>query len=62
MSHTSFVVSDGSRIKFWHDSWCGDLPLRVQFLDLFCLARVPKATVADHICYIGSSRHWDIAF
>ena len=60
MNHTSFVVGDGSRIKFWHDSWCGELPLRVQFPELFRLARVLEAIVADHICYIGSNCHWDI--
>jgi hypothetical protein len=27
VKYTSFVVGDGSRIKFWHDSWCGDHPL-----------------------------------
>jgi hypothetical protein len=26
------------------------------------LARAPKATVADHLCFLGSMRHWDIAF
>ena len=56
------VVVDGSRIKFWHDSWCGELPLQVQFPELFRLARVPKATIADHLPYIGAIRHWDLAF
>ena len=60
--HTSFEVGDGSRIKFWHDSWCGDQPLKVQFPELFHLARAPEASVADHLCFIGSIRHWDIAF
>jgi len=23
-NHTRFNVSDGSRIKFWYDVWCGD--------------------------------------
>ena len=60
--YTSFEVGDGSRIKFWHDSWCGDQPLKVQFPELFHLARAPEASVADHLCFIGSIRHWDIAF
>jgi hypothetical protein len=62
VKYTSFVVGDGSRIKFWHDSWCGDHPLREQFPDLFRLARAPEASVADHLCFNGSIRHWDIAF
>jgi hypothetical protein len=73
VNHISFVVGDGTRIKFWHDSWCGDQPLwvqfpelyqplRVQFPELFRIARVPEAAVADHIPFIGSTRHWVIAF
>jgi hypothetical protein len=59
VSHTSFVVGDGSRIKFWHNSWCGDLPLQVQFPELFRLARAPEATVADHICWIRILSIWN---
>ena len=62
VNHISFVVGDGTRIKFWHDSWCGDQPLWVQFPELFRIARVPEAAVADHIRSIDSTRHWDIAF
>jgi len=25
-------------VLFWHDVWCGDQPLKVQFLDLFRMA------------------------
>jgi hypothetical protein len=62
--HLAFTVGDGSRIriKFWHDSWCGDQPLREQFPELFHLARVPEASVADHLQYLCSSHHWDIDF
>ena len=28
-------VKNGSRVHFWHDVWCGDQPLKIQFLDLF---------------------------
>ena len=60
--HLPFTVGDDSRIKFWHDSWCGDQPLLERFLELFRLARVPEASVADHLQYLGSSHHWDIDF
>ena len=32
---------------FWHDTWCGDQPLKVQFPNLFRLARLRDATVHD---------------
>jgi len=28
-------VKNGSRVRFWHDVWCEDQPLKIQFLDLF---------------------------
>jgi hypothetical protein len=37
-SHTIFEVSDGSKIRFWHDMWCGDKALKAAFPDLFKLA------------------------
>ena len=27
-NHISYKLGDGSRIRFWHDTWCGDLPLK----------------------------------
>jgi hypothetical protein len=47
--HLAFKVGDGSRVKFWLDTWCGDQPLRDSFPELFRLARVPDASVADHL-------------
>uniref|UniRef100_A0A2N9FDT7 Uncharacterized protein n=1 Tax=Fagus sylvatica TaxID=28930 RepID=A0A2N9FDT7_FAGSY len=39
-----------------------DQPLRDSFPDLFRLARVPDASVADHLQILGSSHHWDVVF
>jgi hypothetical protein len=61
-SHLTFKVGDGSRVRFWLDAWCGDQPLRDRFPELFRLARMPNASVADHLQISGSSHHWDIAF
>ncbi len=55
-------MGDHTRIKFWHDSWCGDQPLREHFLELFRLARTPESKVADHFRFHGSTCHWDIEF
>ena len=30
-----FVVGYGSLIRFWHDNWCGDQPLKLMFPLLF---------------------------
>ncbi len=62
LKHISYKVGDGSRIKFWHDIWCGDLPLRQKFPDLFHIARAPEAMVADHFRLQGSNHVWDIEF
>uniref|UniRef100_A0A2N9GYI8 Reverse transcriptase zinc-binding domain-containing protein n=1 Tax=Fagus sylvatica TaxID=28930 RepID=A0A2N9GYI8_FAGSY len=58
--HSAFKVGVGSRVKSWLDTWCGDQPLRDSFPELFRLARVPDASVADHLLILGSSHHWDI--
>ena len=49
-------------MKFWCDTWCGDQPLQDNFPDLFRLARVPDASVANHLQLLGSSHHWDVVF
>jgi hypothetical protein len=29
--HMRYDVGDGSILLFWHDMWCGELPLKVLF-------------------------------
>ena len=60
--HSAFKIGDGSRVKFWCDTWCGDQPLRDSFPNLYRLARVPDASVADHLQLLGPSHHWDVTF
>ena len=33
--HQQFQIGDGTRVKFWHDVWCGDNPLSMCFPNLF---------------------------
>jgi hypothetical protein len=47
--YLTFKVGDGTRIKFWKDSWCGDQPLQTRFPELFRLAHDPDAMVATHL-------------
>uniref|UniRef100_A0A2N9HYE7 Reverse transcriptase zinc-binding domain-containing protein n=1 Tax=Fagus sylvatica TaxID=28930 RepID=A0A2N9HYE7_FAGSY len=61
-NYISYMVGDGSRIKFWHAPWCGDQPLKMSFPELYSLARNPEATVANTMQIQGSSIHWDVVF
>lgn len=28
LTFLSFLVGNGEQVKFWHDQWCGDSPLK----------------------------------
>lgn len=45
-STISFVIGDGSRVKFWKDIWCSEEPLSEMFPNLFALIEAKEATVA----------------
>lgn len=60
--HITFKMGDGSRIKFWKDSWCGDQPLQTRFPELFRLACDPNATVDTHLRFHNATHVWDIEF
>jgi len=38
-----YEVDDESKIRFWHDAWCGDQPLKEAFLVLFGIAHCMEA-------------------
>jgi hypothetical protein len=61
-NHVSYKLGDGSRIRFWHDTWCGEFPLKQQYPVLYLLTRAPEARVADFCSLQGSSYAWDISF
>lgn len=56
------LVGCGSKILFWHDHWCGERPLRLEFPLLFSLAQCKDAWVAN--CVEGGSRvvFWNVHF
>jgi hypothetical protein len=60
--HTIFEVGDGSKIKFWHDQWCGDVALKEAFSDLFDIACAKDAFVAPHKVFLGVSNKWNMTF
>jgi hypothetical protein len=57
-----FEVGDGTRIRFWHDVWCGDQPLKESFLVLFHIARKKEAWVSDHMQIMNEEAHWNVPF
>jgi hypothetical protein len=61
-SHTRFELGNGSKISFWDDLWCGDLPLRVAFPVLYDIACEKHALVADYLDLSSGSPHWDVTF
>ena len=44
--YIQFEVRDGPGVKFWHDLWCRESPLKIYFLELFRISRNKKAYVA----------------
>ena len=41
------MVGDGTRISFWEDTWCGDMPLCEAFPFLFALACSKRGKVDE---------------
>jgi hypothetical protein len=42
-----WVVGDGTKIRFWEDSWFGSTPLAVQFWELYCVCNEKTITIAE---------------
>jgi hypothetical protein len=42
-----FDIGDGTQVRFWYDLWCGDHPLKEEFLEFFVVACIRNASVAD---------------
>jgi hypothetical protein len=57
-----FLVGDGSRVRFWHDRWCGDYPLKEAYPELFFIALDRNASVADLMSRANGMIHWDVLF
>jgi hypothetical protein len=57
-----FEVRDGSRVLFWHDVWCGELPLKILFPDLFNIACAKEAWVEENMDIAYGVIYWNVMF
>jgi hypothetical protein len=55
-------VGDGSQIRFWHDAWCGDQPLKKALPELLGIARCKKAWVVDNMMSSNGVIKWNVSF
>jgi hypothetical protein len=62
--YTSFEVGLGSKVLFWHDKWCTELPLKDVYLVLFACSNNKDAFIASLFeePSAGRSRVWNISF
>jgi len=54
----SFEIKDGSKARFWEDTWVGEVPFKVKYPSLFNVVRDPHAMVAK----VLASRPLNLSF
>ena len=52
-----FEGGDGSRVLFWQDVWCGELPFKILFPALFNIA-----WVEENMDIANGAIHWAVMF
>ena len=60
LHHVHYEVGDGSKVLFWHDVWCGELPLKVLFPELFIIACGKDAWVEENMQFQNGNVHWNV--
>jgi hypothetical protein len=60
-SHTKLILGKRSRIYFWDDVWCGEMPLKEAFPVLYDIALDKDALIADHLVVVSGSYQWMLA-
>lgn len=60
--YIQFEVGDGHRVKFWHDIWCGESPLKMSFLELFRIIWDKDVNVAAVMKFSKGILYWDLNF
>jgi hypothetical protein len=57
-----FKVGVGSKVHFWHDTWCGDQLLKHAFPSLFSIVRYKEAWVKDNFIWMNGIVEWHVIF
>jgi hypothetical protein len=54
-----YEVGDGSKVRFWHNLWCGEQLSKISYPILFSIARCEDLLV-DHMQFQNGNLHWNI--
>jgi hypothetical protein len=57
-----YVIGNGSKVLFWHDVWCGEIPLKTLFPELFLIASGKDAWVEENMQRQNGTILWNILF
>jgi hypothetical protein len=57
-----YEVRNGSKVLFWHDVWCGEVPLKTIFPNLFLIASSKNAWVEKSMQRQNDTILWNILF
>ena len=60
--HVRFEVGDGSRVLFWRDVLCGELPLKILFPALLSIECAKEAWMEENMDIAHGVMHWNIMF
>jgi hypothetical protein len=57
-----YEVGDGSKIRLWHNLWCGDQRMKEVFPELFSIARCEEAWLANNMQFSNGIIQWNVSF
>lgn len=59
-----FEIGVGSQVRFWHDCWCSDQPLKVAFLVFYENSFKRKASIEALLVrqMVGERWSWNVMF
>ena len=62
--HLSFVMGEGTCIRFWHDKWIGDNTLKDLYPELYVYLAAKDACISEVLWILegGTVRVWDLRF